>query len=221
MIELWAVLTPILLADIVNPVLFAFLVYAAGTDRPLANSTALLLGHTAAYFIVGIVLALGLGQLEERVAAPKPVDFIIELLIGLLLLWVFFRNRKDTGNKPDTDTRRLTFVSAFYLGAIVNFIGIPFAIPYFAALSQILKADISVTESLITLAAYNLVYALPFAAVPILRAVMGDSSRPILESINNFLDKVSSFLMPALLLLLGSALVIDAMYFLVFGEALF
>jgi hypothetical protein len=43
MLDLWAVLIPILLADIVNPVLFAFMVYAVGTDRPLGNSIAALL----------------------------------------------------------------------------------------------------------------------------------------------------------------------------------
>jgi len=108
MIELWTVLTPILLADVVNPVLFAFLVYAAGTDRPVANSTALLLGHTAAYFIVGILLALGLEQLEDRLSAPKPVDFVFELFIGLLLLWIALRNRKNAGEQPAADTKEFT-----------------------------------------------------------------------------------------------------------------
>jgi hypothetical protein len=51
--ELWSVLLPILLTDVVNPVLFAFLVYAAGTDRPVAFSSSMLLGHTTAYFLVG------------------------------------------------------------------------------------------------------------------------------------------------------------------------
>lgn len=88
-------------------------------------------------------------------------------------------------------------------------------------LSQILKADISVTESLITLAAYNLAYALPFASVPILRALLGDQSQRLFESINSFLEKISNFLMPVLLALLGSALVIDAIYYFATGEALF
>ena len=57
MLDLWAILLPILLADIVNPVLFAFMVYAVGSDRPLLNSIAALLGHTAAYLSFGIGLA--------------------------------------------------------------------------------------------------------------------------------------------------------------------
>ena len=56
--ELWAVLLPILLTDVVNPVLFAFMVFAAGSVRPVTNSASMLLGHTLAYFGAGIVLAL-------------------------------------------------------------------------------------------------------------------------------------------------------------------
>jgi cytochrome c biogenesis protein CcdA len=219
--ELWAVLIPILLADIVNPVLFAFLVYAAGTSRPIANSTVLLLGHTAAYFIAGIAIAMGLEQFENRLANPKPVDFAFEFFVGLLLLWVAIRSRNSTTKQAETDTGDLKVLSAFFLGAIVNFVGIPFAIPYFAALSQILKADVSATEALLTLIGYNLAYALPFTTVPVMRALMGDKSRLFLEKTNAFLNKVSGFLMPAILLMLGLALVIDAIYYFVTGEAVF
>jgi len=221
MIELWAVLAPILLADIINPVLFAFLVYAAGTSRPVSNSTALLLGHTLAYFIAGIVFAIGLEQFEHRLANPEPVDFAFELFIGLLLLWIAIRSRSNTGKQPEADTKGLTIVSAFFLGAVVNFVGIPFAIPYFAALSQILKADIPTTGALITLVGYNVAYALPFATVPVLRALLGDKSQLFFEKVNDLLNKVSGFLMPAILLLLGTALAIDAIYYFVTGEALF
>jgi len=221
MIELWAVLTPILFADIVNPVLFAFLVYAAGTGRPVSNSIALLLGHTAAYFIVGILLALGLEQFENRLASPKPVDFVFEIFVGLLLLWIAIRSRNSSAKQPKADTKGLTFISAFFLGAIVNFVGIPFAIPYFAALSQILKADISATEALITLVGYNIAYALPFTTVPVLRALLGDKSQLLFEKINNFLNKASSVIMPVILLLLGAALVTDAVYYFVTAKVLF
>ena len=50
MTELLAVIAPFLLIDALNPVLFAMLIYAAGSARPIANSSAMLLGHTLAYF---------------------------------------------------------------------------------------------------------------------------------------------------------------------------
>ncbi len=219
--DLWVVLVPILLADIVNPVLFGFLVYAAGTRKPVSTSTALLLGHTAAYFVAGVAIAIGLEQIENRLVNPKPIDFAFEFFIGVLLLWIGARSRNSSAQHQESEAKDLTFVTAFFLGAVVNFIGIPFAIPYFAALSQILKADVTAAQAWGALVAYNLAYALPFAAVPIMRALIGEKSRRFFETINNFLNKASSVIMPALLILLGVVLIIDAAYYYVKGIALF
>jgi threonine/homoserine/homoserine lactone efflux protein len=223
MADLWAILIPILIADVLNPVLFAFMVYAASTDRPVVKSSAVLMGHTAAYFSAGIVLALGLEKISKRLAEPVPVDFVIELIIGLILLWVAFLSRRD-GSKsksPEERSPKLTPVKAFFFGAIINFIGIPFAVPYFAAIDQILKTDLSATGATMVLVAYNLLYALPFVVVPILSAVMGERGRSLLERIRDRLDRASSFIMPILLALIGVALLADAVTYFVTGEALF
>ncbi|MFQ6024198.1 MAG: GAP family protein, partial [Acidiferrobacterales bacterium] len=201
--------------------LFAFLVYAAGSNRPLMNSSAVLLGHTVAYFCVGIVLALGLERIAERLANPKPFDYVIGLIIGLVLILVAIRSRKKPGKRPQERAPQLTPMQAFGFGAVVNFIGIPFALPYFAAIDQILKADVSAVTALIILAAYNLLYALPFAIVPVVVAVLGDRAQPILERINTVLDRVSGYLMPLLLALVGLALTGDAIKYFVTGAGLF
>jgi len=214
-------LTPILLTDVINPVLLTFLIYAAGTNRPVVNSSALLLGHTAAYFAAGILVALGLEQISDRLANPKTIDFVVQLAAGLLLLWLALRPRKDTGKKPDEDQTELTVGTALGLGAIINVAGVPFAIPYFAAVGQILKADLSNTTAIVVLLAYNLLYALPFSIVPILRAVLGESSRPLLERINSFVTRSSRIVMPVMLVLIGLALVADGFLYLVTGAALF
>jgi hypothetical protein len=56
MAEIWSILTPILLTDIINPVLFAFMVYAVGSERPIVNAGSMLLGHTLADFTGGLGL---------------------------------------------------------------------------------------------------------------------------------------------------------------------
>ncbi len=66
MIELTPNLIPFLIVDLLNPVLFALLVVAVGTARPLANSTAFLAGHTLLYFISGGIIALGLDRITDR-----------------------------------------------------------------------------------------------------------------------------------------------------------
>ena len=220
MAELWATLLPILLADAVNPVLFAFMVYAAGTQQPLANSSAILAGHTLAYFSAGLVLLFAAGSITERLANPQTIDIVIELPIGIALLWAAMRSRSDTGKRPEDPGPQLTPIKSFALGAVVNFIGIPFALPYFAAIAQITRPDPSLTQALVPLTAYNLAYALPFAAVPMLRVVMGERSQALLERINAFIDRAAGFLMPLMLFAVGAALVADAVYYFATGNFL-
>ena len=115
----------------------------------------------------------------------------------------------------------MTALSALGLGITINFIGMPFAVPYFAALSQILKLDPTFLEALALLVAYNVLYALPFLIVPILIAIMGDQARPLLQRINNGLTRASAFVMPIILALLGLALVADAVHYFWRGAPLF
>jgi len=241
MTELLPRLIPILVVDVLNPMLFALMVVAVSTNRPLANSSAFLAGHTGAYFVSGIVIALGLNQITNRLNHPLPVDFVIELSIGLLLLWAALASRDGKASEDKTPERELTPTYCFGYGAIINFIGVPFALPYFAAVDQILKANLigvpfalpyfaavdqilkanlSVELSLTAIAFYNLAYALPFLLVVILVAVTGDSSKPILDKISNLLVGLVDRFMPAILFLLGIALTVDALAFLIYGEAL-
>ncbi|MDH3587016.1 MAG: hypothetical protein OEQ30_08000, partial [Gammaproteobacteria bacterium] len=94
MIDLFAVLLPILLVDVVNPVLFAMLVFAAGSNRPVSNSSAILAGHTLAYFVAGVSIAHGMEQISDRLANPQQIDFIISSLVGVGLLLMVLPTKK-------------------------------------------------------------------------------------------------------------------------------
>ena len=116
---------------------------------------------------------------------------------------------------------KLTPLKSFTIGAIINIIGLPFALPYFAALDQILKAELTVTSSVIVLVGYNLLYALPFLVVPVLVMMMGENSRPVLARVNEKVDRVSAYLMPLMLGFVGMALVLDALLYFTNGKGLF
>ena len=221
MFDLWTVLLPFLLADLLNPVLFAFMVYATGGSRPVLNSSALLLGHTAAYFAVGIAVALGLERITSYLANPSFIDYVIGLVVGLLLLWVAIPSARKPEQKQPEQSGSLSPLSAFGLGAVVNLVGAPFALPYFAAIDQILKADLTSFQALMVLTAYNILYALPFSIVPFMVAILGDRGQPLLKRINSMLDRTSGFLMPVILGLVGLALVADALLYFATGKGLF
>ena len=220
MLELLPALLPILLVDVVNPVLFAVMVFAAGSSRPTINSSAILIGHTLAYFVGGIAVAYGIDQVIERLANPQRIDFVISGIIGIVLIWFAIPMKKKGAPRADEPEWDLTPMKCLGFGAVVNFIGIPFAVPYFAVIGQILKADISTAESLLVLAVYNIAYALPFLVVPLAVAISGDSAKPLLERINGLLIKVSDLVMPWMFLLLGLALVADSAVYFYRGEGL-
>jgi len=220
MIELIPGLAPLLIVDVLNPVLFALLVLAVSSEKPLANSIAFLAGHTSAYFVSGVVIALGLEQITDRLSHPLPVDFAIELIIGLFCVWAAFKSRDGKASEEKNPEGQLTPAYCFGYGAIINFIGVPFALPYFAAIDQILKADLTVESSVLVLAIYNIAYVVPFLLVPVAVAVVGDSCKPVLEKINNLLGGLVDKLMPILLFLIGAALTADAISYLVTGESL-
>lgn len=215
------ILLPILLSDVLNPVLFTFMIYAAGSKRPVATSSAMLLGHTTAYMTCGVILAYGLEQMSNRLANPQTIDFVIEFVIAGLLLWLVFRTRKDKGDRPNEQTPDFTVWQAFSFGALVNLIGIPFAVPYFAAIDQLLKSGLDTPGMVTALVMYNAAYAVPFLLIPILTAVMGDRSKPILAKVNGMMEKVSNVIMPVLLFAIGLALLVDSIWYFVRGESFF
>ena len=220
MMEVLPTLLPILLVDVLNPVLFAMLVFAAGSNRPVANSSAMLAGHTLAYLLAGVAISFGLERIAERLANPQTIDFVISGVIGIVLLLLAIPTKKNgapTASEPEWE---LTPLKCFGFGAVVNFVGIPFAVPYFAAVDQILKADLSISESVAALVTYNLAYALPFLVVPVMVAISGERAKPLLEKINGYLTKAADFAMPWMFGLLGIALLADAVAFFWRGEGL-
>ena len=220
MFELLPTIFPILLVDILNPVLFAMMVFAAGSKRPVINSSALLLGHTLAYFVAGVAVAHGIDRVTDRLANPQHIDFVLSGIIGVGLLWFALSTKRDGAPSADEPKWELTPAKCLGFGAVVNFIGIPFALPYFAVVDQILKADLSSAGSLAVLGVYNIAYALPFLVVPTAVAIVGDRAKPILEKINGFLVRASDIIMPWMLGLLGLALVADSAVYFYRGEGL-
>ncbi len=223
MIDLLLTLAPFLVVDVLNPVLFALLLVAVGTNRPVAISSAFLAGHTAAYFVSGVGIALALQQIMDRLDNPWPIDFVIQLVIGVLCLWAALAARGGNKGSESTGSEsgpegELTPLGCFGYGALVNFVGVPFALPYFAAVDQIVKANLSLESSLLVLGLYNAVYALPFLLVPILVVFVGDRIKPALEKVNSFLSSAFDLLMPLLLLLLGLTLAADSVTYFLRGK---
>lgn len=225
MIQLISIFIPIAFTDVMNPVLLAAVVFTLGSKKPIVNSILLLLAYFLTYFIAGIILAIALDKIISFLQNPRPVDFIIEAIIGIFILILGIRSlRPPRPKRKEPQHKEVdTFGSwaAILLGVQVNILGLPFALPYFAAIDQILKADLSVGLSVISLVIYNVFYIFPFFALVLIRIVLREKSDLIFQKINERMERISNFLVPILLLALGSALIADSIYYFINGQPLF
>jgi len=220
-------LIPIVIADVINPVLLAAVVYALASRRPYATSMSVLAGWFTVYLAAGVFLAEVIDWIAARLASPGPIEFTVQLVVGLFLLWVGFRAVR-AGAPPKRGARKheinenngMGLGAAFLLGASINVIGLPFAVPYFAAVNQIVKADPEYVTGLFVLILYNVFYILPFLGIIAVQAIFRAESRPMLERISSWMDRIGNVLLPGLLLLLGIVLFVDALVYLVTGAPL-
>ena len=225
MIQLILVFLPIIAADVINPVLLAAQIYTMGSPKAIRNTVALLLGWFVVYFISGVLLAIGLEKITAFLENPRTIDFYIESVVALLLFifgfkFLFQKSAQKAKQEYDPSSK-LNAISAFGIGATINLIGMPFAIPYFAALDQILKANLSVAASLVALFIYNLLYILPFAILVVIKLAMGEKANPIFENVNHWMEKIGKILLPGMMILLGGALAYDAFLFFTTGTPWF
>jgi cytochrome c biogenesis protein CcdA len=209
MIDVLQGLAPILLIDMLNPILLALLIFAASSDKPVANSAAMLLGHTLTYFFAGYLLSFGVEKLSAFMDNPGTTSFAISGLLGVLCVYFAVKPNKPS-TEPDLPEWELTPLKCFGFGAVINGIGLPFAIPYLGVIDQILKANLPLLESLTLLGIYNVAYALPFAIVPVSILVMGERSKPLLVKLDMAMEWAADEAMPWLIFGLGLWLIYDA-----------
>ena len=120
---------------------------------------------------------------------------------------VSVRSREEDELGAKIELKNLNSVSA--VRRALTIVGMPGAVPYFAAIDFILRAELTMTQQLVMLGYYNLVFIVPLASIIVLRLVLGERSTPILQAIKGFFDRWGKRVIVTLLLVLGAALVIE------------
>jgi len=211
------VLLPILLTDMINPVLLAAVLYGLGSNRPVGNSWAVILGFFLSYFLAGIAIALAFEAFIDSFELTERFAYLIEFCVALLLILIGWSQLKAGDTHPEEQLphkRRMSFSSAAFLGLQANIIALPFAVPYLAAIDQILKADLEPWPATGTLLLYNLLYALPFAAMIAVKRLFKERGRMLLEGFNRFVHILSVRYLPWIFIALALLLLEDCISFL-------
>ena len=222
MLELLLTLTFISLLDSLSAVPIALIPLAIILNgrTPLKGSIGFISGGFIVYFIFGIFILMGLDTLIDEYAElfisyvksePDCVELVMQIFIGFLMIyfaWQFSRKAPQQNNIKSYDPD-ITPVQAFTLSASINIIGMWGALPYFAAMAQILKADLETISMLWILAYYNIVFALPLIGFIILRVLMGDRATVVLTKMTDFFTHWGKQLIVYSLYFLGPLLIAD------------
>ncbi|MDG2306845.1 MAG: GAP family protein [Candidatus Binatia bacterium] len=220
MTALFTVLTSIALLDSTSivPLCIAPLVALLAGKRPYLGAASLLLGIFVVYFGFGILVLLGLGAVSDQLngwveslwRAPETSEIWLQIAIGLILLVFGYRManaRQSRGERGATLV--MSPLQGFTLGAGLTLVGLPGAVPFFAAADQILQADLSIAGGIGALLYYNAVFLFPLCMIPLIRFVFPTQSEAIFARIARFFDVWGRGLIIALLILLGAILTID------------
>ena len=223
MVTLLLVLLPIALLDSVAPLLFVVLLSVLSGRQPRRRAALFIAGQFLTYFLVGLAVMFGLraafvalNELGESLwVVPETPDLIFQIVIGAAL--AFFGMRRLLGRaKPPTQKPRATEAAvssglwrAFTLGVVSMAAMIPLNFIYFAAIDQILKADLSPVPSALALLFYNLLFSLPLFAIYGMVTMHGERGLAALGVLRHKLGRWSPVAIGALMAFGGVFLIVD------------
>ncbi len=220
MAGLLIVLSTIALIDSTSmlPVGLVVIIVLLSGNKPYLNSTAFITGTFVPYYAFSLLLLFGLSAVFDQINAavermwkhPDTLDIILGILLGLILLFFGFYLSKAREKKKDRENMvSVTPVQVFMIAAGFMIVGLPGAVPMFAAIDQILRADLNVLSMILVMLFYNAVFVLPLALIVLIRVIFRERSDKLFEALNRFIDKWGRRIIVTLLLGLGFVLVID------------
>ena len=142
--------------------------------------------------------------------APNTLEIVLQILLGAVMLVFGYRmgatreKRGDRGADEDVGPAQ-----SFSIGFALTVVGLPGALPYFAAIDQMLRTDLEFVQILAALLYYNVVCSVPLVGILIARIVMGQASDALFERLASFFAKWGHRAIVGALALLGAFLVID------------
>ena len=216
--QLILVLTPIALADSLSviPMCIVPLSLVLSSRRPLLGSTALIAGIVLPYYALGVMLVMGLGKAFSGLEVwlktpPDTIDLVLQLILGAVLLGFGMRlaeaRQKHAGARRPSEG--MTPGQAFTFGFGFTVLGAWGAFPYFAAIDQMLKADLSFGQVLLVLAIYSAVFVSILVALVVLHFALGARADAIFASVQQLSERWGRRLAIVILLGLGAFLVAD------------
>lgn len=193
MFKLAVAVVAIALADCINPSLIGGELFVATGQHPRQKTIAFTVAAWTVTFVVGLALALGLGDLILTLV-PKPGRTVkyglitaagVVLMIGGAVVWI---RRKSLVSAEASDDRHESHQPAGLMGAGIAGLELLTAFPYFAAIAIIAGSSVSDAGKLFLLTLYCVIYTLPLISIAVMIAVMGKRAEHILGPVGDWLS---------------------------------
>jgi hypothetical protein len=221
MSALLALLTPIALINSIAtlPAGIAGIVAALSAPKPYLTASAFIAGKFVPLFTFGLLLAVGLDAAFDQIGIwardiwhdPHTSVVVLQLIIGGVMVVFAYRLSRASQHRPDRETTaRMTPVGAFSVAAGATIVALPAALFYFAAIDQILRADLTAPGIVRAVLYYNVIYLSPLVLIVVTRRLFGSRADPLFQALAGFFGRWGKRLMLFGLLGLGAVLVADA-----------
>jgi cytochrome c biogenesis protein CcdA len=220
MISLLAVLAAIAIIDSTSmlPVGIVAMVVLLSGNRPYLNSAAFIAGTFIPYYAFSLLALFGLStvidQINETVERmwkhPDTLDIILGIAIGVVLLVFGYHLSRARAKEQDSNAMAsITPARVFIIAAGIMIVGLPGAVPMFAAIDQILRVDLDALSMALAMLFYSVVFVLPLIGIVLIRVILRERSDELFETISRFFEKWGRRVIVTLLVVLGLVLVVD------------
>jgi cytochrome c biogenesis protein CcdA len=194
MLSLAVAVIAIALPDCINPSLIGGEVLFGAGPHPARQTAAFAVAAFIVTFVVGLALALGLGDLILSVL-PKPgatVKYALMTGAGIVLLAsgavLWTRRKALPGTASEHHQARRPRGSPVLLGSGIAALEVLTAFPYFAAIALIIGSSVSGPSKVFLLVLYCAVYAAPLFGIAVVCAVLGSRAEAVLRPIIGWLE---------------------------------
>jgi cytochrome c biogenesis protein CcdA len=212
MLGLIVLIVSIAAIDSLNPSTLGPALYYGVGRRARRDVAAFAVGVFTVSTVAGLVLMFGPGQLLLRVLSkPRPHALhVVELGAGVVavavavVLWLVRHRVASRVRRGMSGDGR----SALLLGGGIIAVELPTALPYFAAIASILASGRSTVTEITLLLLFNAVFAAPLLLLLALVTFGGTRGARIAEAARAKLDRWAPVLLPAVVAVVGAALVL-------------
>jgi cytochrome c biogenesis protein CcdA len=197
--------------DSLNPSTVAPALYLAGGTSPRRGLAGLIAGVFAVNMVAGVVLIFGPGQ-ALLALEPHPgfeVRRMIEVGAGAVVfavavaLWLMRgRVRRHISGREEQIDR-----SSLLVGAGITAAELPTALPYFAVIAAIVSSGRTLETQIVLLAIFNAAFVMPLLAILLVRGLLGERGRRVVEAARARVDRHIAVAVPAIVLLISAALI--------------